>query len=194
MDPAVIAAIIAGLAGAGLKYILERVVRGRTKTILAKSPTEATETVTVDVDATNQDIVNAVNRAIQLETEVGKALERVSASRQDTNNHPGRIVDFITQVGQNKVAIEVKNRLDRLDEKQLLRYLREEDGIQKVLVLSPDLATQRVRNKVKTLADAGEVEFIQIPEGAGQSERVSAILKTHLSLIGAAQESRAGGI
>lgn len=175
MDPTVIAAIVAGLAGVGLRELLQRLFHGRTKTVIAKSPDGTTEAITVKVEATDQDVLDVFRRNLRLEAEVAEALNLAPGP---TQYRRGRVVDFIAQVGGRKVAIEVKNSLERLDLGQLLKYLNAEEGIDKLLVISPDAAKADILHEA--VEAHRQVEFIRVSDSGSTPEMMSSILQPHL--------------
>jgi len=166
------------LVAAGLNRLVERFRRDHTKEIVVRLGGDRSEILTVAANADAAQIISALQTELNIEEHVRSALEDFASRTQDFAQRAGKDVDFVAQLGDKKVAIEVKNRVDRITVDQINRYLADEPGINQLLVLSIQAPPPAILKGMQDLAKDGRVAFVQVrdvdsikPELFGALER-----------------------
>jgi len=152
------------VVAAGLKYFVERFWRDRTKEMSVHLDGGRIENLTVAANADVTQIISALRTELNIEEHVRAALREFELRVHDFQQRSGTDVDFVAQLGDKKIAIEVKNRLDRVTVDQLKRYLADEPGLSGLLLFSVQAPPRAILKNTKELVESGRVAFVQIPD------------------------------
>lgn len=166
MEP--LSALVAGIGipvlAAGLKHLLNAFLKDRTKEVIVQLDGGRLENLTIAANADATQIAQALQTELDLEKRVLAALEKYTSRVENYHSRTGKDVDFVAQLGDKKVAIEVKNRLDRVSVDQVKRYLAAEHGLAQLLLLSTQTVPAEVLHNTKEFVDSGQLTFVNIPD------------------------------
>jgi hypothetical protein len=172
--------LVAGLAipviAILIKKVLERTLEKRTRDIVAINPQGKEEHISINANSTELEVVNAVKNAMEFERDVFVALREIENRTASLETRTGKNIDFILTYPGHKIAIEVKDSLDRLSRQQVEKYLIADQGLEKVLFVSRKPASPKVFSLVNDLLVAGKVSILSIADAhSGIAELESAI-------------------
>lgn len=157
-------AIIAALIGALVSFLIARRRPDATKSkeIIAKSASGKLEVFKVPANTSDHAINDYVITSIKLENDISEQLKNMERSIRNLRVHNGKIVDLIAGIDGAKVAIEVKSSLENFHVRSIDRYMSEEDGIKRLLIVSSQPAPARLIEATKDLVTAGKVSILKI--------------------------------
>jgi hypothetical protein len=144
------------------KAILHLWLRGKTKEVIAKTSEGKVESFTVAANASDAQIADSVRQSLVFERHVYDALKKIVGDLKGFEAHQSRQVDFIAQFQGKKLAIECKDSVDRLSEESIERYLKAEDGLSKLLLVSRRPPSSKVMELTRHLVDSGRVSFLNV--------------------------------
>ncbi|MEQ4576009.1 MAG: hypothetical protein ABN502_13895 [Gammaproteobacteria bacterium] len=157
-------AIIAALLGALVNFLISRRRPDATKykEIIAKSVSGKLEAFSVPANTSDRVINDYVINSIKLESDIAEQIKSMEKSIRNFQVHHGKIVDLIAAHEGEKIAIEVKSSLENFHIRSIDRYMSEEDGIKKLLIVSSQPAPSRLLEATKDLVSSGKVSILKI--------------------------------
>lgn len=168
-----------------VKKILEQSLKNKTKDIVAINPQGKEEYISINANASEFEIVDAVKNAIEFERDIFVALREIEKRTDSLVTRPGKNIDFILTYPGHKMAIEVKSSLDRLSREQVEKYLAADQGLEKVLFVSRRPASPKVFSRVDDLLKAGKVSILSIADARSGSEELERAIKHDLQVVDA---------
>lgn len=157
------ASLIPGIALA-LSAIAQRLLRSPTKDIVTKDETGKTETLTIPANAGAQEIREKIDEAYSFEAEIADALSELQRKR-NLHAHAGLGVDFVVEIPQWKLGLEVKLAVDRVSPAMVERYLRAEENLKHLLLVSRAAPSNQLTGAINSWMWDNRVSVITIPEG-----------------------------
>ncbi|HYX26952.1 MAG TPA: hypothetical protein VE863_00190 [Pyrinomonadaceae bacterium] len=145
------------------KRLVDYVFRNKTKELTAQLPEGKIENISVRVNASHGEVADTVRNELEFENHVFEVLQSMRDRIHGLETHTGRNVDFIASVGDHKLAIEVKNALDRVTSEEIQRYLSDESGLEKLLLISKQPPSKKVLARTQDLIKSGQVTFFNAP-------------------------------
>lgn len=149
-----------------LRRIIAKQLNARTKDVVTTDDRGRSETLVVSATAGPTEIRKHINEAYSFEAEIGKALEEIGRKQQSLRTHSSRKVDFIVDLPNGKLAVEVKLALDRIDERAMERYLSAESNLRHLLLVSRTPPPPKVLETIKRFVNESRVSLVTIPSGS----------------------------
>jgi hypothetical protein len=182
-------AIASGLVGI-VAHALVTKFFARTKDLVARNPAGKIEVITVTADATNAEVAAKITEAMAFENEIRQLILDLQSKISNLTSHQTKAVDFVAEHQNQKIAIEAKLSLDRLDAKTIQHYLHAEEGIRQLLLVSPKAAPKKLLADVDSLVKAGRLLIFELnPRQPEQRDVFGAALKKALRIP---QEAESG--
>lgn len=182
---AVLVGAVIPVVGFLAKRLIERTLKNRTKEVLATSQEGKVEYISVNANATEPEVIGAVRKAMEFERDIFAALKEIEHRTLSLEAHPGKNIDFILTYPGHKIAVEVKNSLDRLSLKQVQSYLTADEGLEKVLFISRKPASATVSALVEDLVKTGRVSFLPVADISAGSAELERAIRRDLKVVDA---------
>lgn len=184
----VLVAIVSAIFWALLtRYIAKRQRTSfRPRTIITRSRSGKVDSLTVPGDASESEITNYVITNIKLENSIAQQIRDLQKTIRNMQVHEGKFVDIIASHQGKKIAIEIKNNLDRVDIKAINRYMNEESGIDRLLIISTAPAPKRLLNAASDLIDSGRMNILKVdPASPSDTQKLTTAVKDafHLAQV-----------
>lgn len=170
--------IIALLAEIVVKYSL----RNKSKEVIAKNHEGKLEYISVRAIAKDYEISEEVKKVFEYEQYIFGLLKEIEGKTKSMHAHPGKSIDFIVTYPGHKMAIEVKNSLDRLSRDQVQRYLTADEGLDKLLLVSRKPASQKTVGIVRDLLESGKVSFLPVANAQSGARELERAVKQGLQI------------
>lgn len=159
-----------------IKKAIELSLEKKTRDIVATNPQGKEEHISINANATELEVFEAVKNAMEFERDIFVALREIEQRTASLETRTGKNIDFILTYPGHKIAIEVKNSLDRLNRQQVETYLNADHGLEKVLFISQRPASPKVFKLFNDLLTSGKVSILSIADAhSGMAELESAI-------------------
>lgn len=156
----VVTALVAGLS----KLVVENISNKSMREFVLKQPTGKEKTFEVRPDVSEQQIAETIRQELALEENVKTILDAYLLSIGSKESRIGKYVDFIVELGKEKVAVEVKSNLTRFNAAVLQKYLKEEPDLARLLLLTTQPVSRKIREKSEALEREGKLSFGVISE------------------------------
>jgi len=177
-----IVAILAPALGAAFNLLISRSLRDKTKEIIIKKTSGEIEKLYIEALANDDQVLRAVQNTLEFEDNVYEAIKKLQLTYRNLNAHQGRMVDFIAEYNDFKLAIECKLVLDRLNEETLNRYLGAENKLNKLLFLTRTPVKPKILELINASRNRDRVSFVSIGECSNLSESVATAIKKELQI------------
>lgn len=177
-----VVAILAPALGAAFNLLISRSLRDKTKEIIIKKTSGEIEKLYIDALANDDQVLRAVQNTLEFENDVFEAIKKLQFTYRNLTAHQGRMVDFVAEYNDFKLAIECKLVLDRLNEETLNRYLGAEDKLNKLLFLTRAPVKPRIRELINASRNRDRVSFVSIDDDSNFSEIVVSAIKRELQI------------
>lgn len=177
-----IAAILAPALGGAFRLLISRSLRDKTKEIIIKKTGGGIEKLYINALANDDQVLRAVQNTLEFENDVFEAIKKLQFTYQNLIAHQGRMVDFVAEYNDFKLAIECKLVLDSLNEESLNKYLVAEDKLNKLLFLTRTPVKPKIRELINSSRNRDRVSFVSIADDSNLSESVATAIKKELHI------------
>lgn len=177
-----VVAILAPALGAAFNLLISRSLRDKTKEIIIKKTSGEIEKLYIDALANDDQVLRAAQNTLEFESDVYDAIKKLQFTYRNLTAHQGRMVDFVAEYNDFKLAIECKLVLDRLNEETLNRYLSAEDKLNKLLFLTRAPVKPKIRELINASRNRDRVSFVSIDDNSNFSEIVVSAIKRELQI------------
>lgn len=171
MDPSLFTALIAGILGLIVGLLsprIKRMMKTENKILVSTDEDGKEESIFVPSGATRTDIQQQLRRTINLERRIADILKDLAANEVKMDIHTSKNVDFIATDGNRKIALEVKLDPRSINIAQLHKYLSAEPGIEELIIASPMLPSQKLRNTIAHSKQFDRVRFLTMSNDASE--------------------------
>ncbi len=177
-----VAAVLAGAVSAGLShYISRRNGKSKDRKIVVRSASGKTDVLTVPSGANAMNIDEFVMANVQLELDIAEKIKELEGTIRNFEVHRGKVVDLVATHEHFKIAIEVKSSLDNVNLNSIHRYLGEEGGIERLLLVSSRPAPSKLLDLAGDLISSGRVSIIKVdPKSSSDGARLNASVREAL--------------
>ncbi len=176
-------AVVASLLGALISYYISHRVQNTAKTrkIITKSKSGKINVIFVPPRISDSDFNSYVVKSIKSERDIAEQVKDLERTVRNLRVHKGKFVDLIAAHEGSKVAIEVKANLDHVDMRMIRRYMKDEEGIKKLFLVSTDPASSKILNEANDLVSSGRISILNIdPTSSSDGDRLNAAVREAL--------------
>ncbi|WP_334032856.1 hypothetical protein [Burkholderia gladioli] len=150
-------------------YIKDRFKRKEVK-IITINEVGKKDIITAPAGATSDEIRGHVNQALNFEKNFSDILINIQEKIGGLNVRQSKIVDFIVEIDDKKIAIEVKLDPKSVSVSQIERYLAAEAGIQGLIIASPKPFADSLRHKIEESEVNSKVKFFRLSNDFSRDE------------------------
>lgn len=102
----------------------------------------------------------AIRKELNLEHYVKVGLDSYLQSIGKANARAGKWVDFIADIGSEKIAVEVKSNLTRFNSEMFHKYMSEEPNISRLVLFIPQSVTSAIRSESLPFEEQGKLRVV----------------------------------
>jgi len=147
------------------KASLDKYFSRRMKEVVVRKENGRKETISIDANATNDQVLSEVASAMEFERVVEQAIKSIQSRSASMDFHQGSNVDFVVAFPDRKVAIEVKASADEVTTDQVAQYLSEEPNLERLILVSKKPFSTPVRERLEAAAARlGKVTFVTVQD------------------------------
>lgn len=168
-----------------IKKVFEQSLKNKTKDIVAINSQGKKEHISINANASEFEVVDAVKNAMEFERDIFVALREIEKRTASLETRPGKNIDFILTYPGHKIAIEVKSSLDRLSREQVEKYLAADQGLEKVIFVSQRPASPKVFSLVNDFLNAGKISILSVTDARSGSAELERAIKRDLQVVDA---------
>ncbi len=174
--------IIASLVGAATAYFarwaIEKYIRShKEQEIIIKSLDGKEETLSVK-DGTNEtQILSALRKERDLEESIYNILKTYTYPIENSTIKLGKFIDFIANIDNKKLGIEVKSNLSHLNIDKVNKYFSEESDLEKLLIFTTSTIPDKLIKRTKRLVDSNKIKYVTLNDEDEREQQIKKILE-----------------
>ena len=173
--------IIASMVGAVTAYIAGWVINKysnkiHAKEITIKSSDGKEETLTLENGTDEEQILSALRKERELEESIYNILKTYTYPAGDSIIKLGKSIDFIANINNRKIGIEVKSNLSYFNIEKFSKYLDEESDLEKLFIFTTGDIPNTIFKKSKKILDTKKLKIIPLNKANEREQQIKELL------------------
>lgn len=174
-----VATLSISAAASGVAYLskglIDQIFDKHTKEVAVQDKHGRKRFFKVDVDASQEVIINKYKNEIDFENYVYKILNSYSKQNSEFKFEIGKYVDFIGEYNGQKIAIEAKSSDRKIDKKAIKEYMKDSPDLEGLIFILNYIPNEHVLTFLQGLPDKKKIKLLYSPK---KKKLKSSILST----------------